>query len=153
MSRHRRGRITVQHQPAGASRVMMRMMGVIHGVIGLVFVVISLTEIIPNTGLFGLPFLLAGGFFTVNGVLLAIGKNGFARRIGYDVETDVEEETIVGLMDEVPPSSSAPETHDHIPSTAPNAQKRLEQLESLKNAGLVTDQEYREKRREILREL
>ena len=32
-------------------------------------------------------------------------------------------------------------------------QKRLEQLESLKTAGLITEAEYQEKRREILEEL
>lgn len=37
MSRRRRGRITVQNQPTGAERVMMRGMGVIHAVMGFVF--------------------------------------------------------------------------------------------------------------------
>ncbi len=44
------------------------------------------------------------------------------------------------------------ELHDHIPSTALNTQKRLEQLKTLKGAGLYTPQEYEAKRRQILAE-
>ena len=65
----------------------------------------------------------------------------------------MEEETIVGLMDEVTgdgPSSPAPEDHDHIPSTALDAKERLEQLKTLEEAGLLTREEYEQKRREIL---
>ena len=87
MRRHRRGRITVQSQPTGAARGMTRLMGVIHAVFGFVFVVISLTEIMPVSGMFGLPFLLIGGFFCINGIRIAVSKNGLAHRVGYDVET------------------------------------------------------------------
>ena len=148
MRRHRRGRITVQSQPTGAARGMTRLMGVIHAVFGFVFVVISLTEIMPVSGLFGLPFLLIGGFFCINGIRIAVSKNGLAHRVGYDVETGIEEETIVGLLEDV-----AQESNDHIPSTALDAKGRLEQLESLKSAGLITHEEYQKKREEILRGL
>ena len=81
-----------------------------------------------------------------------------AQRVGYDVETGVEEETIVGLMDEVlekheGAAEAAPQSHDHIPSTALNAKERLEQLQSLKNGGLITQAEYDQKHQEILRNL
>ena len=109
-------------------------------------------------GLFGLPFLAIGGLFMVMGIITAVSKNGMAQRVGYDVETGVEEETIVGLMDEVlekheESPSSAPQSHDHIPSTALNAKERLEQLQSLKDGGLITQAEYDQKRQEILRGL
>ena len=48
---------------------------------------------------------------------------------------------------------AAPQTHDHIPSTALDAKERLEQLERLKEAGLITGEEYRKKREEILQDL
>ena len=156
MRRHRRGRITVQSQPTGAARGMTRLMGVIHAVLGFVFVVIALTEIMPVSGLFGLPFLLIGGFFCINGIRIAVSKNGLAHRVGYDVETGIEEETIVGLLEDVDQdeaSSPQQETHDHIPSMALDAKGRLEQLESLKSAGLITHEEYQKKREEILRGL
>lgn len=74
--------------------------------------------------------------------------------MGYDVETGIEEETIAGLMEDVDktdrPSAG---THDHIPSTALDAGERLKQLEDLKKAGLITQEEYQEKRHEILSRL
>ena len=156
MRRHRRGRITVQSQPTGATRGMVRFVGVINAAMGLVFIIITFTEIMPLSGLFGLLFLLAGAFFCINGIRMAVSKNGLAHRVGYDVETGIEEETIVGLLEDVDrneASSPQQETHDHIPSTALDAKGRLEQLESLKTAGLITQEEYQEKREEILRDL
>ena len=154
MSRHKRGRVTVQHQPTGAERGMVRFMGVFHAVFGAVFVIVALTVILPSAGLFALPFLLGGAFFCVNGIRLAIGKNGFAHRVAYDVETDVQEETIVGMMEEPTPSSNSQTAQaDYSASYSGNAKMRLEQLEQLKEAGLITDREYREKREEIINSL
>ena len=120
MRRHRRGRITVQSQPTGVARGMTRLMGVIHAVFGFVFVVISLTEIMPVSGLFGLPFLLIGGFFCINGIRIAVSKNGLAHRVGYDVETGIEEETIVGLLEDVDreAESRPQESHQGTAGTA-----------------------------------
>ena len=42
------------------------------------------------------------------------------------------------------------ENHDHIRSMACTPEGRLEQLKTLKDAGLYTDEEYRQKRAEIL---
>ena len=73
--------------------------------------------------------------------------------MGYDVETGIEEETIAGLMEDVDktdrPSAG---THDHIPSTALDAGERLKQLEDTEKA-LITQEEYQEKRHEILSRL
>ena len=156
MARHRRGRFTVQYQPTGPARAVRRAVGVVQAIFGSVFVIIALTQIIPTAGLFGLPFLAVGGLFVVVGIITAVSKNGMAQRVGYDLETGVEEETIVGMMEEVASeetSSPAPETHDHIPSTALDAKDRLEQLKSLKEAGLLTQEEYDRKRKQILDQL
>lgn len=133
-------RYTVRYAPTGAGKTMLRGMGVVHAIFGTVFALIALTAIVPSAGLIGLPFLAAGIFFAVNGTLIALGKNGLMGR-SYQIETEAEEE-----IPEIPPV----ETHDHIPSTALDAKRRLEQLESLKTAGLISDQEYRQKRQEIL---
>jgi len=142
MSKHRRGRITVQSQPTGAARGMQRMMGVVHAVFGFVFVVIALTQLIPNLGLIGLPFLAAGAFFCVNGIRLAVSKNGMAHRVGYDVETDIQRETIVGIMDEVDDAESGGDVEG-----------RMKQLRSLYDQRLITPEEYEQKRQEILNDL
>lgn len=151
MSKRRRGRITVQNQPTGAARGMMRGMGVVHAIFGGVFAFIAITTIIPQAGIIGLPFLAAGAFFCINGIRMAVSKNGMEQRVAYDVETDVEHEVIAGLMEEpyVEPSSPAPA--NFVPET--NAKQRLEQLESLRTSGLITQEEYEEKREEIISRL
>ena len=60
MSRRRRGRITVQSQPTGATRAVRRMAGVVQVIFGLVFVVVAVTQIMPLSPLFSLPFLAMG---------------------------------------------------------------------------------------------
>ena len=139
-------RYMVRYKPATKTeKAMLRGMGLFHAFFGAVFALIALTAIIPSAGLIGLLFLAAGVFFAVNGVLVALGKTGLIGR-SYQIEEEAE--------DGMGPMTSPPvETHDHIPSTALDAKRRLEQLESLKTAGLISDQEYREKRSEILREL
>lgn len=44
-----------------------------------------------------------------------------------------------------------PDQHDHIQSTCLGQNGRLEQLETLRKAGLYTNEEYRQKKEEILR--
>ncbi len=148
MSRRRRGRVTIQHQPTGGTRMMMRGMGAIHASMGIVFVIAAVSTIIPTAGLFGLPFLLGGAFFAVNGIRMLIGKNDFAHRVGYDIETDMEGESIVGIMEE--PKSEPEQREENIVIDPARTKARLEQLETMKNAGLITKEEYREKRQEII---
>lgn len=152
MSRHRRGRITVQNQPTGAGRFMMRGMGVVHAVFGGVFAFIALTVIMPQAGIIGLPFLVAGAFFCINGIRMVVSKNDIPHRVGYDIETDVQQETIVGLMEDVDEMVRR-ESASPAGAATQNAKGRLEQLKDLKDAGLITGQEYEQKRREILDDL
>ena len=155
MSRRRRGRITVQSQPTGATRAARSMGGAVQAIFGFVFVCVAIGQIMPLSPLLSLPFLAMGGFAMVVGLINLFSKNGLAHRVGYDVETGIEQETIVGLMDEVTKEESSPtsEGHDHISSTALDAKGRLEQLETLKSAGLITQKEYEEKRQDILSHL
>ena len=139
----KRGRITVQHQPTGAARGMMRLMGLVHAVFGGVFVIVAVTVIFPNAGIIGIPFLAGGLFFCINGIRLLVSKNGVAHRVGYDVETDLEE-SIVGILEE---PSSAPASAG-IP-----VEQRLEELRHLYDRQLITQDEYDAKRKEILAEL
>ena len=44
------------------------------------------------------------------------------------------------------------EKHDHIPSMALDAKGRMEQLETWRSAGLLTDREYQERRKKILQD-
>ena len=109
---------------------------------GGVFVLIGLFVVIPAFGPFGILWTLAAiGITAMNGYQ-AFGKKYTGPEI------TIEEDN--AQTPEARPSSPAPETHDHIPSTALDAKQRLEQLESLREAGLITQSEYDRKRREIL---
>lgn len=46
---------------------------------------------------------------------------------------------------------SKQETHDHIPSTALDVEARLEQLRSLKEAGLLDDAEYEQRKQKLFK--
>lgn len=110
---------------------------------GGVFVLIGLFVVIPTFGAFGLLWTLGAAVITGMNVYQGFGKH----YVGPEICVEDEEP---GPERAAPPPA---QTHDHIPSTAPDARRRLEQLESLKNAGLIDDREYREKRQEILKEL
>ena len=110
-------------------------------VVGLTFVLVGLVMVVPTFGPFGLLWTGVAVAITVINGLNAFGKKGVPTMEIYSEEEE----------DEAP--SPAREDHDHLPSTALTTQERLEQLQTLKEAGLLTDEEYRNKREEILREL
>ena len=110
-------------------------------VVGLAFVLVGLVMVVPTFGPFGLLWTGVAVAITVINGLNAFGKKGVPTMEIYSEEDD----------DEAP--SPAREDHDHIPSTALTTQERLEQLQTLKEAGLLTDEEYRNKREEILKGL
>lgn len=112
---------------------------------GGVFVLIGLFVVIPAVGPFGILWTLAAVAITAMNGYQAFGKTYKGPEI------TIEEDS--AQTSDGNPSSPAPEVHDHIPSTALDAKQRLEQLESLKQAGLITQSEYDQKRREILERL
>ncbi len=132
----------MRYAPTGAGNAMMRMMGVFHAVFGSVFAILGLELTFIGPILVGLLFAAVGAFFAINGIMLALGKKGVMGR-SYQIESEEE-------FGPEPPNMPPVETHDHIPSTALDAKRRLEQLESLKSAGLITDKEFQQKRQEIL---
>lgn len=116
--------------------------GALSAAVGGVFVLIGLFVVIPTFGPFGLLWTLVAIIITAMSAYQAFGK-GYA---GPEIRIEDEEE-------QRRPSSPAGETHDHIQSIAPSPQKRLEQLKDLKEAGLIDEQEYKQKREEILNDL
>lgn len=112
--------------------------------VGVVFVIIGLVMVIPSFGPFGILWTLIAVGITVMNAYQAFGK-GYA---GPEITIEEDEEPRRGTS-----SSPAPKTHDHIPSTALDVKGRLEQLKDLKEAGLLTQEEYDKKRQEILKGL
>ena len=108
-------------------------------VVGLAFVVIGLVAVIPMAGPFGLLWTGVAVAITVMNGVNAFGKKGVA---SMEIETEEPEA-----------APAEEETHDHIPSMALDVRERLEQLKDLREAGLITGEEYETKREEILRDL
>jgi len=113
-------------------------------IFGGIFVLIGLFVVIPIFGPFGLLWTLVAAVGTGMDAYRTFGK----KYVGPEINIE-EEERLGGRRVSPPPA----ETHDHIPSTALDAKRRLEQLESLKSAGLIDGQEYQRKRNQILEEL
>lgn len=111
---------------------------------GGIFVLIGLFVVIPSGGgIFGVLWTLGAAAITGMNAYQTFGKN----YAGPEINIEDEES---GQRPASPPPA---ETHDHISSTALDAKQRLEQLENLKSAGLITDREYQQKRQEVLRGL
>lgn len=109
---------------------------------GGIFVLIGLFVVIPTFGAFGLLWTFAAIAITGMKAYQAFGKGCAGPEI--HIEEDEDGPTA---------AYSVPEPHEHIPFTAPDAKVRLEQIKTLKDAGFITDREYEEKRRAILKEL
>ena len=101
-------------------------------VVGIIFVLIGIVAVVPSAGPFGVLWtLIAAGITIVNGYQ-TFGK-GY---VGPQIEIEEGEEETKGEK-----------------RARSDAKQRLEQLESLRSAGLISDQEYRQKRQEILKDL
>lgn len=110
------------------SKVQSAFAAVVSGV----FVLIGIVFVIPTFGPFGVFWTLIAAIGTAMSAYRAFGK-GY---IGPEIHIEDEE----GRRAE-------------FPEAGLNAKARLEQLENLRAAGLIDDEEYREKRREILEQL
>ena len=119
--------------------------GALGVVFGVIFIAIGLFVVTPVFGPFGLLWtLMAVGITAANGYQ-AFGK----KYIGPEIQ--IEEEDTQEERGEASPALG--QGHDHIPTVALDARERLEQLENLKDAGLITQEEYQKKREEIVSRL
>ena len=123
-------------------------------VVGILFVIIGLTVVLPATFSSGLlPAILFGLVWTGGAAAITVmhGLNLF----GKTTKTDLFGSFEVSDEDLGRPASFRPDAPDqmHITGASLSPTERLEQLSVLKNAGLIDEGEYQEKRKEILREL
>ena len=123
MNNRRWGR-RVTYRPSRAN-------GVLGVVSGAVFVLIGIFVIIPGIGAFGALWTAMAAAITVYNAYVVFGK----KYIGPEI--NIEDE---GAPNPAPEGSS-------------DAESRLTQLAALHAKGLITDEEYEEKRREILDEI
>lgn len=133
MNHRRRRRMTVR--PSKAMITFSRVSGGIFAAIGLGFVAIGVTTLIPSgAGIFGIVWTLMACCFVGAGIYGACNKRGMYFMNEWSIDEEVEGEE---------PSSS--------PGTP--TEERLRQLQSLREQGMISDAEYEEKRKEILKEL
>ena len=100
---------------------------VFSAIVGVIFVIIGLTVVIPAVGPFGILWtIMAMGITGVN-LGHAFGKSAFTPQI------NIEEEG----------ASPSPDS----------AEQRMKQLRALYDQRLITPEEYEQKRQEILKEL
>ncbi len=125
--------------------------------IGAVFIFLGLGMVIPMAFASGSPFIgLFGVAWTgiavyntvINAKYLFGSKGGKSENLfgGYEVTEDPADGQMPSFQPDAP-------DHQHITGAGLSPKARLEQLETLKGAGLLTPEEYAEKRREILRGL
>lgn len=120
-------------------------------IVGIVFIILGVGMVIPMSmgggaffGLFGLAWTAIAVYNTViNAKYLFGGEDGKNENLfgGYEVTED--------------DPSFRPDAadHEHITAAGLDAKARLEQLETLKSAGLLTAEEYAKKRKDILKDL
>ena len=109
---------------------------------GCVFILIGLVVVVPAAGAFGLLWTAMAVGITAMNAYQSFGK----KYRGPEIHIEEEDEEGSAAWDAAAPA----ESHDHIPSMALDREGRLRQLDSLREAGLVTQEEYRIKREEIL---
>ena len=87
-------------------------------------------------------------FLIVNGIRKALAPKNASK-----LDDDLEE--VVSRIQNKSPEKktvrSKQETHDHIPSTALDIEARLEQLRSLKEAGLLDNEEYEQRKEKLFK--
>lgn len=101
------------------------------GVVGIIFVIIGLTMAIPMAGLFGILWTAIAVGITIYNFYLAFGN---------------------GSMGSIEIDDGTAGTPTPPPQAADNA-ARLAELRTLYDQRLITQEEYEEKRKEILKEL
>ena len=106
---------------------------IVGAVAGALFVILGVVVVIPTFGLFGLIWTLFAVMIAGTNIYNATSDKGVATH-----EIVIEDE---------PVESSTYQGYGSSPK------ERMEDLKSLYNSGLISKEEYEEKRREILRDL
>lgn len=114
--------------------------------VGLVFCLIGLVVVIPTFGPFGI-------FWTLVAVIITVthGKNAFTEEGVSTHEIIIEDNDLMKNPDIV--KSTSEETKDEEYVYISDAKKRLEEIKILYENGLITKEEYEDKRRSIIADI
>ena len=114
--------------------------------VGIVFVLVGIFIAIPTFGLFGIFWTFVAVFITIGNVAPLFGKKGHARQI--IIEDEYED-----LTDSSDPLDPLRQVRYPDASYVSDTEQRLQELQNLYNKGLITRDEYDEKRTEIIAKL
>ncbi|HRC81530.1 MAG TPA: SHOCT domain-containing protein [Sedimentibacter sp.] len=114
--------------------------------VGLVFCLIGLVVVIPTFGPFGI-------FWTLVAVIITVthGKNAFTEEGVSTHEIIIDDNDLMKNPDIV--KSTSEETKDEEYVYISDAKKRLEEIKILYENGLMTKEEYEDKRRSIIADI
>ena len=115
---------------------------------GVILLIVGLGTIMSISVGIGAVWTAFAVFLIVNGIRKALAPKNASK-----LDDDLEE--VVSRIQNKSPEKktvrSKQETHDHIPSTALDIEARLEQLRSLKEAGLLDNEEYEQRKEKLFK--
>lgn len=115
---------------------------------GVILLIVGFGTIMSISVGIGAVWTLVAVFLIVNGARKALAPKNASKL------DDSVEEAVSRIRNKIPEKKtvrSKQELHDHIPSQAPSVQERLEQLRSLKEAGLMDNAEYEQRKKKLFK--
>ena len=115
---------------------------------GVILLIVGFGTIMSISVGIGAVWTLVAVFLIVNGIRKALAPKN-ASKLDDSVEEFVSR--VQNKTNNKKTVRSKQETHDHIPSTALDVEARLEQLRSLKEAGLLDNAEYEQRKQKLFK--
>lgn len=112
---------------------------------GVILLIVGFGNIMPLSGALGTVWSLLSLLLIINSIRKAVSPKHASKLDDSPVDFSYE-------PDDTPQGETeTPQTHEHIPSTALNVEARLEQLRNLKEAGLMDNAEYEQRKKKLFK--
>ncbi len=115
---------------------------------GVILLIVGVGTMMSTSAALGAVWTLVAVFLIVNGIRKALAPKN-ASKLDDSVEEFVSR--VQNKTNNKKTVRSKQETHDHIPSTALDVEARLEQLRNLKEAGLLDNEEYEQRKEKLFK--
>ena len=115
---------------------------------GVILLIVGFGTMMSTSAAIGAAWTVFAVVLIVNGIRKALAPKN-ASKLNNSVE-----EVVSRIQNKAPEKKtvrSKQETHDHIPSTARDVEARLEQLRNLKEAGLMDNAEYEQRKQKLFK--
>ena len=115
---------------------------------GVILLIVGVGTMMSTSAALGAVWTLVAVFLIVNGIRKALAPKN-ASKLDDSVEEFVSR--VQNKTNNKKTVRSKQGTHDHIPSTALDVEARLEQLRGLKEAGLMDNAEYEQRKQKLFK--